>query len=214
LNLKKLLSYFWEQHIETATSEYSGELTVQWQYGRKVLHSPDANYSFDTLHRVMQKGLSRNSISRDGKILILGMGAGSAIHIIRNELNLPNPITAVEIDPAVVDLAEKHFEINSYDNLDIHCTDAVKFISETVETFDWMICDLFIDRSVPKTIWNVNFIENALRVLTTDGLFYINVMRDDMNSKSGKELIRALQQKYDLSVQPIGKANYAIYIQP
>ncbi|MCU0399207.1 MAG: hypothetical protein MUC73_14035, partial [Cyclobacteriaceae bacterium] len=51
----KLISYVSGTLVEKRSSAISGELEVWFQNGRYVLHSPDANYSYDTLHRVFQK---------------------------------------------------------------------------------------------------------------------------------------------------------------
>jgi hypothetical protein len=49
------ISYISGSIIEKRTSAVSGQLEVWYQFGTHVLHSPEANYSYDTLHTVFQK---------------------------------------------------------------------------------------------------------------------------------------------------------------
>ena len=213
MNWKKIFSYVWEQPVASRSSDFSGELTVQWQNGRKVLHAPDANYSFDTLHHVLQKGLQPPSLLPDDRILILGMGAGSAIEIIRNDLNISNGITAVEIDKTVIELAEEHFDLSAHDRLTYHCEDALSYVRNTENTYQWIICDIFINRRIPESIWNMDFVSSVMRVLASDsGQIFFNVMREDLQSEAGKHLIKCMRDKYNIDVRPTGYSNYGLYI--
>ena len=95
-----------------------GVLEVRWEQGRLVLNSGHANQSFGSLHRVWQQVLKDVLVEfRPANVLVLGMGGGSVLQILRKEHGLTVPITAVEIDPHVIGLARKHFGIAALEGL-------------------------------------------------------------------------------------------------
>ena len=57
------------------------------------------------------------------KILVLGLGAGSIVKVI-NKYFPKSKITAVEIDPMMVEIGKKHFDLEKARNLEIIIGDA------------------------------------------------------------------------------------------
>lgn len=76
--LKKTLSYFLPLVIETAEGRVTPYLEVMMTDGKLVLNSQNANYSYDSLHRIFKSLFHKIELQKYSfkNILILGMGGG------------------------------------------------------------------------------------------------------------------------------------------
>ena len=86
-------------------------------------------------------------------------------------------ITICEISPDVVQAAKEHFQIDDYPFRLIE-GDALKFIEETEETFDWIISDAFWVDVVPiSRLNNVDVFRLMRSRLNEDGNLIVNIVR-------------------------------------
>ena len=77
------------QIIEEGTTKLGQKYEVNYENGIKVLNSENANYSFGSLHQIMLKGIEEVlKKHRPKRILILGLGAGSILSIMKNKFNI------------------------------------------------------------------------------------------------------------------------------
>lgn len=175
---KNLLSYLVPFVTKRKATMYSGNMKIMLVNGKKVLNTPndEANYSFGSLHRIMRFALQQSAFDSRDDILLLGLGGGSAIELIRNELHLPNPIVAVDIDPAIIEIARQEFNLDSYADTEIVCQDAYDFVRETTGKFGLIIIDLFIGNKVPEKFYDDTFWEHIFRLLIPDGQIIFNTM--------------------------------------
>ncbi|MDY8137927.1 fused MFS/spermidine synthase [Aquimarina sp. 2201CG5-10] len=162
--MKKILSYIWP-FTKTVTSEVSGPLEITWMNGKKVLDSRNANYSYGNLQQLLDYGLSLIPIDDVSDILLLGLGAGSVIESLRNKFNYKHKITAVEIDKVVIQIAEKEFNISQNDNLKIISQDALDYVNTCQKQYELIILDIFIDNTVPKTFYDIEFWQKVISLL-------------------------------------------------
>ncbi len=164
--MKKLFSYIYPV-TKKISSKYSGELEVTWFNGKKHLNSKNANYSYGSLQKILKIGLQKINLSNCKEILILGMGGGSVIKTLRDHFNYNNKITAVEIDPVIIKIADEEFEIRESKNLKIICDDAHLFMQLNTKKFDLIIIDLYIDTKVPDVFLEVPFWKNLINATST-----------------------------------------------
>lgn len=171
-----MLSYVSGTIVEKRPSAVSGELEVWHQNGKYVLHSPDANYSFDMLHKIFQKTFKKFEVKKRNPktVLILGFGAGSVASILYDEMKLSPEITGVELDPEVIDLAKKYFQLNRYEKLSIHLNDAASFVRQDKSAYDLVVSDVFIDKRVPETIMQKSYAEELVRLTARGGMGLMN----------------------------------------
>ena len=106
----RLLSYIYPI-TKKVESKYNGTLEITWHNGKKYLNTKNANYSYGSLQRILRFGLQKIDISQCENILILGLGAGSVIETLLKELKYENFVTAIEIDPVIIYIAKKEFNI-------------------------------------------------------------------------------------------------------
>ena len=92
-------------------SKYNGTLEVDFEDGLKVLNSENSCYSGKTLHDIFVKVFRSIDMKQRKSVLLLGLGGGTVVSILQDELNFEGKIVAVELDPVIADIAVKDFGI-------------------------------------------------------------------------------------------------------
>jgi spermidine synthase len=187
--MKKSLSYLWPL-TKKLESEYSGSLEVTWINGRKVLDSTNANYSFGALQEVLDRGLAEVQAERAAPVLLLGLGGGSAVHLLREKYHYFGKITAVEIDPAVIEVAYREFELGEHKPLEIICIDALEYVKNSSEEFGLIIIDLFLDLDVPVQFFTASFWKDISALLTAEGKLLFNAGINSANEQEIDTLLK------------------------
>jgi spermidine synthase len=168
---------------------HNGILEVTWSNGRKILDSKNANYSYGSLQRVLEKSLTHVDLSTVKSVLLLGLGGGSVIDSLYNKFKFNGAVTAVEIDSAVIRIANEEFGISSSDRLRILEADAYCFVETTKEQFDLLIIDLFIDDRVPEKFYSRSFSERVIKLLAQNGKIIFNLGLNNYKSESREQVI-------------------------
>ena len=171
--MKKHLSYLWPL-TKSYPSHYSGNLEVTWMNGRKVLDSKNANYSYGALHEVMDTGLARLRADRSLPVLVLGLGGGSVIKLLRKKYGYYGRIIAVELDASIIEIAKNEFGIEQHQPLEIVCSDAEAYVNVATEKFGLVIIDLFLDLEVPRQFFSEDFWLNVSRLLEENAKVLFN----------------------------------------
>ncbi|MDT0294135.1 spermidine synthase [Mesonia ostreae] len=155
-------------------SEYSGTLEIKWLKGKKVLNTKNANYSYGPLHEILRIGLEKTYPNRAGKILVLGLGGGSILELLRKNFSFTGNITAVEIDSKIIEIAKKEFKIQQYEPLQVVCQNAVDFVKTDTHSYETLIVDLFINTQIPKPFLEVDFWQQTTKLLQPDAVIIFN----------------------------------------
>lgn len=171
------MSYVWPSVIEKGTTELGQNYEVNFENGIKVLNSENTNYSFGSLHQIMLKGIDEVLRQHQPKsILMLGLGAGSAISILIQKCPYPLTIKAVEIDAGLIELARKHFNLDDAP-VDVINQDARLAIKDMESgSFDLIIDDVFWDDEVPAFCREEAYLKDNVRLLTPNGIYMRNIM--------------------------------------
>ncbi len=112
-------------------------------------------------------------------VLMIGLGGGSVQRAF--EHFYPNVrIDSVEIDPAVVRVAETYFGFRSSDRQKIFVEDGRMFLRRSPARYDLIILDAYIQgrygSSIPQHLATREFFELARNHLTTNGVLAYNVI--------------------------------------
>lgn len=160
------------------SSKVNPVLELSLNSGLVVLDAAHANYSFGGLHRLFRKVFQRVKTRsfENTNVLILGFGAGSVAQILRKEHGINCRITGVEIDPVVIDIARKYFQVGEMDDLEILNQDAAVFIRETEKKYKLIVVDVYLDRDVPDACQQEKFIGMLQKRLQAGGLVVYNKM--------------------------------------
>jgi spermidine synthase len=213
INLKQLLlSYIWGVHVEKVPSRINGELNVYYIKGKYLLNATQANYSYGALHKGFRKIFRKIKLKKQSfsNVLLLGFGSGSVVSIIHEEYKMNCRITAVELDPIVLTLGNKYFNIKRFENLKIVTGEAFDFVKNTKEKFDLIVFDIYIDTDIPPLFESMEFLESVKNILSENGLLVYN---KDINSEKMKESLDFLNGNFS-NVFPsgrklkIGRKNY------
>lgn len=197
--MKKVLSYLFPftQKIQSA---YNGIVEITWSNGRKILDSEHTNYSYGSLQRILKFALRQIDLRKSTNALLLGLGGGSVIKTLRDEFNFTKKITAIEIDPVLIDLASNEFDIKANEQLDVINGDASEFVQNTSDIFDLIIVDLFIDNQVPEIFYLTEFWTNITRITATNGYVIFNASVSQPSHNLLSNLIIFLEKSFSIEL--------------
>ncbi|MCL2503632.1 MAG: fused MFS/spermidine synthase [Coriobacteriia bacterium] len=143
------------------------------------------------------------------KVLVVGLGGGSFIK--RAWRDYPNmTIDVVEIDPKVILVASKYFDMPEDERIRIHAEDGRRFLAGTDEKYDLIVMDAYYADALPSHLVTAEFFEEAKAHLTPDGVLAYNMIGSVEGTRS--ELFRSMYKTADsvwenLWVFPIGIAS-------
>ena len=190
--MKNFFSYIIPQ-TRKIKSDINGYLELTKINGKKLLDSKNANYSYGSLQRVMRFGLNKMQNFKPANVLLLGLGGGCVIDLLRNEFDFEGKITAVELDKVVIEIAEQEFGHHQDKNLEIICDDAFNFINTNSSKYDLIIVDLFIDTEIPDFCYTVNFWKTISKLSPLNSYLIFNSSIDKgknrINNKNPEEII-------------------------
>lgn len=171
-------SWFARQRVSRLSSAHHPHLEVNLVRGRKVLDGATVNYSFGGLHELFSEAFERLHVAQREiqSVLVLGLGAGSVVHILRRDCGVRAPITALEIDPVVVELARAQFGLGRWKNLEVVVADAVEWVESSQRRFDLVVVDLFHEAEVPAACRTPRFSHALGAHLAPGGLLVFNVV--------------------------------------
>lgn len=197
--LLRMLSHLWPIKITTVASAM-GQLDIRWEDGHKVLNSKHGNQSFGSLHEVWVQTFHAIEIA-DRKleaILMLGLGGGSVAHILRTDLGITAPITAVEIDPVMIDLAQRTFGLNELEQITVIQGDAIVQLHMLKKRFDLILIDLFDDLDLARGV-DTNGFAHGLRDRCSDGglICFNTVSYDPLSEKRCDRILSHLKKVFN-----------------
>jgi spermidine synthase len=191
-------------------SKYNGVLEVDTEDGQKVLNSQNTCYSGKVLHDIFIKVFKYIETDDVKSILLLGLGGGTVVKILLNELNYQGNIVAVELDPVILEIAVKDFGIVPGKKLELVCMDATEYVKSSRKKFDMIICDIFVDNNLPEAITEDSFWINVVKRLSDDGIIVFNVFHELKKMSRVGEVLAA--QGMDVRVLPkVNKSNTFLF---
>lgn len=200
--VKKYLSYLRVINQKKYESAYNGTLEINWLNGKKILDTTNTNYSYGNLGEVLKKGMQKVTTpfkEASNEILILGLGGGDAVKQLRNDFKSKATITALEIDPVVIEIAVNEFDILSFSNVNIVNQDAELFLKYSTNTYHLIIVDLFFDATIPDFVFQQSFIQNINNCLHKNGSVIFNTfILDDLHNIRNQKLIHLLKTYFTI----------------
>jgi len=206
--IKKVFSYVFPVVLARFEGQYTQELEVRLEYGKIVLNSQSANYSFGSLHRIWRKAISKIEIYEEDRILVLGGGTGSIRSILHEELGIEAHLTMVEADEVVLDIGSKYFGFIESPLLNIVHADAFEYCGSTKERFDLIIIDVFIEMELPNELLDEAFWQNIDSCSAKNSTIILNtIIHNEESHEKVKTIRKLLSDRYgqirELSLQDI-----------
>lgn len=183
---QRLLSYLMEIPLETISSPIHPSLQVSLQQGRLQLSTDKAIYSFSDLYTNFRRAFQQLRLEeiRSTEALLLGLGLGSIPEMLEKKFNKHFHYTAVELDEAVIYLAQKYTLSELKAPFDIYCSDAGDYVKSCPDARFGFICvDLFIDDEIPSKFTQPGFFADLHRLLQPDGLLLFNCFSLELSDR-------------------------------
>ncbi|MGM0590037.1 MAG: spermidine synthase [Halobacteriota archaeon] len=108
------------------------------------------------------------------RVLFIGGGGFTGPKRFVSEYDVT--VDVVELDPEVIDTAERYFGVEESDRLRIHNGDGRQFLRETNQTYDLIVLDAYKKDKVPFQLTTVEFMGLASDRLSEDGILFANLI--------------------------------------
>jgi spermidine synthase len=110
-------------------------------------------------------------------VLFLGLGGGSTPKRFHADYPAAD-IDIVEIDPAVLEVAERYFHFQPGPRLRVIIDDARQYLTKTEKRYDLIVHDAYFSEAVPFHLITREFFQMAFKCLTPTGVFAFNLISD------------------------------------
>jgi len=168
---------------------------VNDEYGMRKLLVNGSVQSGRYIQSLWKGAIKKFGISKDlawKNILVFGVGGGTVIDILHEKF--PNArITAVDIDPMIIDIAKKYFLTRDCSYIRFVSADAKAYVTKTEKQYDCIVIDIFIGNAVPDFVKTKEFIGNCRKGLSPNGVLLVNYLQDREYGEKSKEFNRTLQ---------------------
>jgi spermidine synthase len=163
--------------VETLQSPY-GEISVVDEDGARYLLIDGAVHSaidlsngrsFDAYVDVID--LAASFYESPGRALLIGLGGGNTA---RNYAAMGWQVNAVEIDPAVIDLAYKYFGLKE-EEAEVYAGDGREFLYRTDKKYELIILDAYGTSTIPFHLVSQEVFNLAKSKMSSNGIIAINV---------------------------------------
>lgn len=186
------------QVLADVNSRFSGRLRVISGWGFRYLASEKILQSGALVTGIWQDAL-KNSAAKNKSWLVLGIAGGSVLHIISRKYR-PAHITAVDIDPVMIELGKKFFNFEKISNLEIVNLDANLYVSQNKFVFDYLLVDLYLDDRYPPFVQQSRFINDLKKI---GKQIYFNRLYYTASEKAAAQEFTLWLKKFFTIVKPV-----------
>ena len=126
------------------------------------------------------------------QILIIGLGGGSLVKYCHRHLPTTR-ITAVEIDPDVLALRSQFLVPPDDDRLAVIQADGADHVAQMAdrgERINAILVDAYDHTGIAHSVVEPSFVQNAKRILGTNGVFVMNLVAESADVKRHIETVR------------------------
>ncbi len=113
-------------------------------------------------------------------VLMLGLAGGTSFRILRHLLPQCE-LTAIDIDPEIVDLAREHMELDTL-GIEVVIGDAYPWLAKNRRTFDVVIDDIYLAGKTDvfrSREWDQSLLGNLQRAIAPGGVLAVNLVTGD-----------------------------------
>jgi spermidine synthase len=156
----------------------------RWTQGAmRISHSWDLELEYTRV--MMACLLLRDESKFPRNVLLIGLGAGSLPKFLYRHCPLAQ-LTVVEIDPRVVEVARRSFELpDDPARLKIVTGDGVEFMKNTEQIYDLILVDGFNEHAHPGDLNTLPFYQACRSRLNGQGLLVVNLIGLSPGVKGG-----------------------------
>lgn len=183
--------------VEEVKSKYSGKLTVKkiWDWGwHYYVTTGVLSQSGGIISDLWKPVISSLKLQvSNPKYLILGLATGTLAKMLKGA-----DVTGYEIDPAMIIVGKKYFDLDKIPNLKIVNKDAKNFVGN----FDVIFVDLYLGDKPPEFLYTNVFLKKLAKsgkTVVINHLFY------DKDKKARAEYLIGKMSRYfkDIGLQRV-----------
>lgn len=132
-----------------------------------------------------------------GSILEIGLGGGRTASYL--DIFMPDiPVTSVELDPVVIEMAKQYFDVQETENLHVETADGRIYLMRSRETYDIILVDAYRGPFVPFHMLTREFYITAERRLSEGGVLAQNIEPTTMLFDSAIATLASVFDNVDL----------------
>ena len=128
------------------------------------------------------------------RVAIIGLAAGTIARQFTAVYG-PVPIDGVEIDPAIVDVGRRYFDMTE-PNLRVHTDDGRTFMRATHNTYDVVAIDAFQQPYIPFQLTTKEFFEEVRAHMSPTGVLVLNTGHTRTDYRLAQAFINTLSQVF------------------
>jgi len=128
------------------------------------------------------------------RVAIIGLAGGTIAHQF-TQIYGPVPIDGAEIDPAIVDVGRKYFDMNE-PNLHVHEQDGRIFMATTHEKYDLIIIDAFQQPYIPFQLTTREFFTQLRDHLSPTGVVALNTGHTSQDFRLVQAFVNTMSQVF------------------
>lgn len=168
--------------------EVAGGTHATWTRGRLL-----TGYAWDAI----TAGVLLRSGPLPRSLLMLGLGGGTGVRQVRHLLP-DTRITAIEIDPAMVDLARRYMELDSL-AIEVVVGDAYAYLDRSCDEFDVVVDDVYLgsgDDVARPTDYSEDLISRLVSRLSGGGVLVTNIVTARGHHKAQVSIRQAFREHF------------------
>lgn len=155
-------------------SQHSGKMEIVEEGGMLSLNTEKVCYSGRTLYEAFFPTLQQQDWGAVKRLCLLGLGGGTLVNMLRDDLNYQGWIDAVDFDLQIIEASNEIFGLAGASDMEVFCDDAQHFLRHVNVSYDAIICDLFIHDSMPEFMEKLDFWRDVANALVPQGRIIVN----------------------------------------
>lgn len=139
------------------------------------------------------------------RLLVIGLGGGSIPKFVWHYLPEQVQVTAVEIDPHVIEVARSHFLLPADDGrLRVVEGDGAAYVRAHPAAADVLMLDAYASDGIAPELCSQDFYDSCAAALTAEGILMVNLWGSDRNFDV---YLQRIEQSFDgrVLVMPTGR---------
>ena len=198
--LTRLISHLTQIEVKKLNSKLSPNLKLEYQFGKLILNSGNVNYSHGNLKTCFLSAFNKTGLSGfDVKsVLLLGLGLGSVIELLEDNLGSEIVIDAVEKDECLIATFNDLYDFDKT-KLRLKQVDVVDHLLKEKVYQDLIIVDIFIEQDIPNSLLESKVLK---RLFNSDFKFlYFNIIVYNEKSEANFNRIKKTLEECALSYE-------------
>jgi len=147
---------------------------VELQSGKKMLKNTSIDYVYGMNRKIFTQAARAVNIGKLDNIVLIGLGDGAIIRVLRNTFKYKGHIVVLELDQALIDIAHNDFGLKDDTRLKIIQGDGTALLPTLSIKNDLVIVNLFAEPFLNRKCFTIAFWDHVLASLSKKGNVLFN----------------------------------------